>query len=261
VKLAFVGMLALAGCSGKSEPAPEPVAPLPVTMVEPVPPPRPVEPAKPVEPARPFDPKKLPTYSEPVASERLIRDARTWVNRDAPELVLHVLRASYVRKDGMLDPKYGELRLEYGLDDHTLDAVDDPDRPTGAPILEPVKTKPRDRCPNPSHTSAGWTPNVAYYCRTGRKIIGPRCSLAAIWARALADGAPADNAVAVIQLDPRYDSGKWTFSIIDKKRNVAFRKAYADDCEVTVEKQPAAPTPPTPEAAPSKPPKPNPYAP
>ena len=56
---------------------------------------------------------------------------------------------------------------------------------------------------------------------------GPRCTVAQIWSKAIAQGAP-ENAVAIVQFDAR--GGYWTFKITDKIRRVNFDRTFPDNC-------------------------------
>lgn len=200
---------------------------------------RPEAPAQPTRPADPplaFDVSKLRT--SPFTVEDMVKDVRGVAFATAKELVLVKIVGSYVNKTGEVDAKYGKLQLELQLLDGVDGVVDDPNRPTGAPITEvqPVE-KTRDRCPQLTFAEGEWSLSETSCYKTRIKD-GPRCTVAQIWSNAIAQGAP-DNALAIVQFDAR--STMWTFRITDKLRGVNFSRSYRDDCKATAPK-PAAPS-------------------
>lgn len=235
--------LALVGCSdnkttSESQPVPvavreKPAAPEPVRPVEPA---KPVEPPRPVEPPKAFAIDRLKVTSGVV--ETILEDVDRVLKETAPELVMMKYAASYVRKDGSLDPAYGKLDVELQTTDSVDGVIDDPNRPTGAPLPDVAPAeKLRTRCPTLRLEKGAWTVRETSCYKTRLKV-GPKCTVAQIWSKALAAGAP-DNALALVDLDRR-GSG-WNFRVIDKLRGVDFHKHVNDD-----------------ECTP-KPPKPNPY--
>ena len=70
-----------------------------------------------------------------------------------------------------------------------------------------------------------WTaPIDGWECK--EKLIGPpKCTLAQVWKKALAKGAPS-NAVASLGYRPWQGVAKWYFSIEGTK----FSEVFADDC-------------------------------
>lgn len=203
--------------------------------VKPAKPARPVEPPDPVEPPKAFAIDRLKIRSGAVAE--IVEDVDRVLKETAPELVMLRYVASYVRKDGTLDPAYGKLDVELQTIDSVDGVIDDPNRPTGAPLpdIAPAE-KLRSRCPTLRLDKGVWTVRETG-CYRVRLKAGPKCTVAQIWSKALTAGAP-DNALAIIELDRR-GSG-WNFRVIDKLRGVDFLRYITDDC---------AP----------KPPKPNPY--
>jgi hypothetical protein len=240
-----LGVIAVLGCGQKKEekvaaPAKtEPAQPTPVAPAPPVPTPDPWLDRRPAEPAATpppvaappqvgFDTDKLKVPAAGTPVEALLQDVHTVMRATAPELVLTKIVGSYLRKDGALDPTYGRLELELHVLDSVDGVIDDPNRPTGAPVpdVEPAE-KPRDRCPKLTFGGGGWISEDRSCTKMKQLAGGPRCSVAQIWTKAIAQGAP-DNAVAILQFDAR--GGSWTFRITDKLRGVSFYRSYTDDC-------------------------------
>lgn len=247
---ALAGVVLLVAACGdkKAEEAvkpPEPVAaPKPPEPVKPVEVAPPVEPPRPVAPPKAFAIDKLAIPSETATVEATLDDVREVMRTTAPELAIRDVTAHYVRRNGTLLPGSGRIDVTFVLPDGVDGIVDDPRRPTGAPIPEPTQAeKQRDRCPVIQLQKGAWS--VRDRSCVKLRLVGTKCSVAAIWDRAIADGAPAD-AVAIVESNQQ--SGSWSFKVTDKLRGVAFSRLYPDVCE---------PKP----APPSKPPKANPYAP
>jgi hypothetical protein len=233
VRRVLVIALAIPGCKEKK---PEPVAV--AAAVDAMP--RPVAPLDAIDTidAMPVD-AGMPSREGPVTPEMLVRDARGFVALDKPDVVLVNMKASYVRSDGTLDPTYGTVDLEFGVSSRPLEQIDDPSRPTGAPLPPPppeTKTRERD-CPKHAWTTAGWKLKDGF-CRKREPLFGPRCTAKMIWDRAIANNAPKD-ALAVLAVDAPRDhasSASWHFTISDRIRKVSFSRFYADDCPVVIEK-------------------------
>ena len=241
----LAGVLLVVACGDKkAEPvvvAPEP--PKAVAVAEAPKPPVPVEPAKPVEPPKAFAVDKLAIPSGTTTVETTLDNVREVMRTTAPELAIRQFTAHYVRRNGTLLPGSGRIDVTFALPDGVDGVVDDPTRPTGAPIPEPSQAeKQRDRCPVIQLQSGAWS--VHDRACSKLKLVGTKCPVSATWEKAIADGAPAD-AVAIV--DRNQQTGMWTFRVTDKLRSVAFNRSYPDVCE---------PKPPPP----VKPPKPNPYA-
>lgn len=186
----------------------------------------------------------MPARDGTIAPEVLVRDARSFVATTAPDVVLQNIKAAYVRADGTLDPTYGTFEVEFGPSSRPLEMVDDPARPTGAPLPPPPPdTKQRERdCPKHAWKPAGWQLKVGY-CRKREPLIGPRCTAKQIWDRAIANGAPKD-ALAVLAVEPPRDhtsTAMWHFTISDRLRKVNISRFYSDDCPVVIEQGSAAP--------------------
>lgn len=240
----------LCACSDKKTETAPPEEPVAVAPAPPTPePPKPSEPARPVEPPRPAEPPKafavdkLAVPGATTAVEDVLSNVREVMHSTAPELTIGKITASYVRRDGTLDPSYGKLDITFTLPDGTDGVLDDPSRPTGAPIPE---VKPaerlRDRCPTITLTKGTWSVFDTFCHKTKLAIASSRpCTLATIWSKAGVDGAPPD-ALAVIEHDLRL--GSWSFRITDKLRGVNFNRRYPDACNLDVAPPPPSPTKP-----------------
>lgn len=188
---------------------------------------KPAQPPTPVEPPKPFEIGRLATPARNTVVESIVANVREVAAATAPELGLLRIKSSYVRSDGTLDPTYGELEIEFVVLEGADGVIDDPNRPTGAPLpdVKPVERR-RERCPTIRLVRGRWSV-TELTCYEKKVLSGPRCTVAEIWKRAIANGAP-PNAVAVIQMDARYT---WTFKVTDKVRGVDIDRAYDDNCE------------------------------
>jgi hypothetical protein len=178
----------------------------------------------------------LHAMTEESSIEPLVEELRRWVQASHPDLAIIGLAASYARSDGTLDPTYGVFEAVLG--NPTEAPADDPDRPTGAPIRTTPLKPPRDRgCLSVSWSrEAGWQ-LADHHCATRPTVLGPRCSLAEIWRRALDHKAPED-AVAVLKIGYPRSHDYWQFSIQDPLRKVSLHRRYRDDCTRAVEQAP-----------------------
>lgn len=207
-----------------------------LAMLEPKPERAPVpEPPKPVEPTPVPAEASLPSsYPSDVTVDRLLHDAKAWAIANMPDLALVSVNAQYVHPGGTVDPKYSVITFEFDLPDRPL--PDDPDRPTGAPVPAADENLTRqDGCPKVTWKQGDWEVEDRP-CRKRQPIAGPRCTLGAVWERALADKAP-DKAVAVLRIGAPHSAVSWSFSISDPVRKVSFNKRYFDNCELKVEKK------------------------
>jgi hypothetical protein len=224
-------LLAIVGCR---EPADErPPAPVQAVAVAPEPPkPAPTRPISPVDPRPAVPPMafaidKLAIPRETATVETTLDNVREVMRTTAPELAIRQFTASYVRRDGTLLPGSGRIDIAFALPDGGDGLVDDPSRPTGAPIPEPTQAeKQRDRCPLIQLQKGAWSVHDRPCNKL--KLVGTKCSVAAIWSKAIADGAPAD-AVAVVERNQQ--TNNWSFKVTDKLRGVAFSHYYPDVCE------------------------------
>lgn len=167
---------------------------------------------------------------------------RAYERLDATHFVSSVT-IRYVRPDGTLDPQYGELEIETGRRPPPP-PQDDPNRPVGAPVPQrpayDVVQHAMARCPRIVWRSDGVRRDTEGACSmfTDRRITAPRCTVAAVIARARTAGA-IEGALATISLSAAYQDlmpQTWTFDISDPPRGIHFRHDVVDDCEPIVEK-------------------------
>ena len=161
-----------------------------------------------------------------------------------------LLRFSYVREDGVLDPTYGTAEAHLGKPKHGK-AADDPNRPIGAPV--PLDPKEADdamaRCPVYTWKGGVRTDSEGS-CWAFGELTRPRCSAVEVWKQAIEEGAPAKG-LAILELGTG-EPQSWTFTIDDEPRGIHFSKPVPDVCDPTLEK----PVPMPPGKVPVKP---NPY--
>jgi hypothetical protein len=166
-------------------------------------------------------------------ADRLIKEA---LARNPASMTINRLTIDYVAPDGTLAQQYGALEI-------TLQGPepgpppDDPSRPTGAPV--PAPTTQRE-CRAESWENGRWVPSSHYNHAMcfGSAPPGPlRCTVLAIWSRAITDGAPRDALakIRVMQGMGAAGGSEWDFTIEDAPRNISFRRSYPDDCDPTVE--------------------------
>ncbi|MGE0399789.1 MAG: hypothetical protein AB7T06_23950 [Kofleriaceae bacterium] len=166
----------------------------------------------------------------PVPIDRLFVEARRHIKAD--QTLSHVA-ARYVKSDGTLDPSYSELELRFiGPPPRPRGPIDDPDRPTGAPVATRHQEPPkRQTCAVVSWRQGVWSSRA---CNpVVEQVLAPRCTVPIIWERAIGHGAPPD-AVAKVTISGG-DRATWVFSIEDKLRNVSFFERFEDDCGLVAE--------------------------
>lgn len=153
-----------------------------------------------------------------------------------PNMTINRLEIDYVAADGTLAPSYGELEI-------TLQGPepgpppDDPKRPIGAPVPPPTTNR---ECRAESWVKGTWEPRNQYgqaMCFGSAAPRPLRCTVLAIWSRAIAEGAPRDALAKLGLMHGMGEGGgnEWDFSIEDAPRNISFRRSYPDDCDPTVE--------------------------
>ncbi len=144
--------------------------------------------------------------------------------------VVTAIRLQYVRADGMLDPTYGKASVDFGY--HLEVPGDDPKRPIGAPVVDKPPPAPPDTCPAIGYETGklAKTSLQGAMCFEREGIpTKPVCTIAKLWQRAIADGAPA-NALATFELHPPDDRPlEWDITIDDEPRNYHFAKSYRDE--------------------------------
>lgn len=211
---------------GPTDPAPAFPGPLPPPM-PPDPPPGP--------------PIKVSTPADRPSIGTLIAEARGHAHADQEDLAIHILRARYVAADGTLDPKYGELTISFGNRmPLPPGVVDDPDRPTGAPIPDPVVPPPPKRDDNAECPNAVWGSTTGW--RWGKRScmamseLKPRCTTPEVWKRAMQIKGVPTRAVAILELVRNQDASQsWEFSIRDELRKVDVTTRIPDTCEPVAE--------------------------
>ncbi len=170
--------------------------------------------------------------------------------------IVTLLRFSYVREDGVIDPTYGTAEVHLGKPTRKK-AADDPNRPIGAPV--PVDPAVLDdvlaRCPVYEWKGGVRTAGEGS-CMSIGELARPHCSVVEVWKQAIEEGAPAKG-LAILELSASPAAGEpqsWTFTIDDEPRAIHFSKPVPDVCDPTLEKP--VPIPPAPGKVQVKP---NPY--
>lgn len=172
-----------------------------------------------------------PVVASPAAADELIAHARQWGRTQNATLQIAELEIIYVGADGLLDPTDGAVNVTFG---RTRKSLDDPKRRTGAP----VRSRPAElqEC-----RKLAWSPNSSWwkspYDPTCREVTppSPRCTVPAIWQRAIARGAPKD-ALALVDYHGDAIPAEWTFKITDELRKVSIDEKFIDDCAPIMEK-------------------------
>jgi len=190
------------------------------------------------------DPEVATPAPPPVSSvDEMIRASYGQLGKDH---FVSKVTVEYVRADGTLDPKYGEVTVETGKRRRPKPPkpADDPNRPIGAP--EPVAPVENDymdvvmaKCPRITW-SKGTMRRDESSCSmfASRELARPRCTVFEILAKAATAGAPA-NALAKIEFSTGYGEPagqSWQLSIDDNPRDIHFRHDGTDDCAPIAEK-------------------------
>jgi hypothetical protein len=139
-----------------------------------------------------------------------------------------------IDETGAPHPQFGKLEIEFGRHIPGSTPPIDPSLPVGAP--RPKPTPARDECDGMVYQNDRWQGRfgtsepfngITQMCM-GRAMVQmrpidmPRCTMRAIWTRAIADGAPR-GAIAKIVYD-----GSWKFEVDDPR--APFKTSYSDDC-------------------------------
>jgi hypothetical protein len=157
------------------------------------------------------------------SADDLVRQAREWASKSKPGRVIATVKYSYVDHEGVLDPTFGALEIEFGrVDERNLK------RRLGTPVQPKVV---HDDCFSMSTTGGAWIVKTRKCGDTRDEV--PRCNIPGIWKRAIERKASAE-AVAVIVLDVLAKT--WTFAIDDEPTNLHVREQFPDDCELNVER-------------------------
>jgi len=161
-------------------------------------------------------------------ADSLIKAAREWVTANHPGRLLSSASIGYVDANGVVDRGFGNALLVFG---RSPVRIDDPKRKTGAPI--PTPTVSNDCFTRTWDLKTGWQ-HVPSACLVAYET-GVRCTVVAIWKRAIELGAPAD-ALATIGLESTEEGRAWHFTIEDEPRDVHIAHTFVDDCPIAVEK-------------------------
>jgi hypothetical protein len=161
----------------------------------------------------------------PLDIDKAIRSAINWgkAHRDSD---VASIKYEYIDAAGTLDRDFGALHVEFGYS-----SENDPKRRVGAPIYLP---KFHAKCFTLSLRAGSWTRDDNTPC-SPVLVKPPACRVRAIWAEAIAKGAPKD---AVATIDLWSDPPRWRVAVKDKPRKIDFREDFPDDCPVTVEAEP-----------------------
>jgi hypothetical protein len=154
----------------------------------------------------------------------------------APDGELASLFAGYVDPDGKIHPEIkGSLRLIFRSPSHPPSAekpiLGAP--PAGGPKCPRLNLRTYVYSGSKTRRLVEVEPSWQDDATCGPTLPQPlRCSVAAIWRRAIADGAPRP-AYADLQLETRDTRRVWQLKITDRSdvfEKVVFRREYPDDC-------------------------------
>jgi hypothetical protein len=162
----------------------------------------------------------------------VLRQVRDRVAKTGRKLEMSKLEIAYARADGMLDAEYGTLAIDYRVP--PAPPADDPKRPIGAPLPPPPTGQTSMDCPSFS-VEQGRIVEGKTLCMGFQSLTPPRCTVAQVWARAIADQAP-KAALASLELHESDGAQSWSFAISDPPRNIDFKHLYPDDCVAVVER-------------------------
>lgn len=174
-------------------------------------------------------------------AEQIINNAEQIINATYDQLgenIVTDLKLSYVRADGTLDAKYGEVEIRISP---RPARPEDLQHPIGAPV--PVTVSKTHECSTVKWRDGTPTVNDHAYCSSRLNAIArPRCTVPEVWGRAMKAGAPANaNALAVVELEAGARVSTWSFRVDDDPRNIHFSHSVPDTCDPTLEKP--VPTP------------------
>jgi hypothetical protein len=162
----------------------------------------------------------------------LIAVAKKRAQEVLPGSRLLTVEGSGITEDGRVHPDHGALEAYFQVNvPPPKEPEVDPSVPIGA--APPVARSPLAdyQCTTLRYRNNEWSEDsvMGGMCVVGDLFkntsdLEPRCTMASIWARAKADGAPG-GAIAEIRLQ-QYS---WRFAIRDQR--AMFEKSYPDDCE------------------------------
>ena len=175
-------------------------------------------------------PAELPEVpTSPVTADAALRAARAFAQQNHPDLVFARARFEYVDAEGVLDPEDGEAVIEMGR------ASAETQRKIGAKVKPAAQ--PED-CFALRLAEAVWTHEPTSEPPTSCLLVKPytpRCSVAKIWQRAMAKGAP-KGALALVAVRLADGGATWSFTIEDAPRDIHIAHTFSDDCALAVEK-------------------------
>jgi hypothetical protein len=172
--------------------------------------------------------------AQPFSADEQLARALPAAQKLAADAELSTLSATLVDPDGRVQAALGGMIVAYFRSPSRVTAAAQP-----AVLGAPVRAQPY--CPRirvAAHMRRG---NTARHFDFDSGWSDPpecldslpepaKCSVAAIWRRALSDGAP-HPAFADLRLEPHGRARRWTFEITDHaKEQTVFRKSYPDDC-------------------------------
>lgn len=165
----------------------------------------------------------IDSQSEPSTrhADGLIREALGWAATSDPEMRIRHLRVAFVDRSGLLDPKFGDIDIDFGRVSIEKRRIGTPNRSAEHYCYDLSLSYGRwKRTQNPC------TDTIDYV---------PHCKVVEIWNRALERNTKVDpEAVASIMFSP--SDKVWTFVIDDEPTNLHVRETLPDDCELNVEK-------------------------
>jgi hypothetical protein len=176
----------------------------------------------------PLPAPKLDPHDVPVSSS--LPAALALAQRSFSDAQLSRLNADYVSPLGIAQLKYGgEVRFRFVSPSH----AEQP--PAQAPILGAPALQDHVDCRVSVYADQNnkeLRPGSTYSdnCTDPLPPSSPRCSVEAIWQRALAKGAPSE-ALATLELRLRSGEAQWKFQIVDQARNqTVISLSFPDDC-------------------------------
>jgi len=203
-----------------------------MTVTKPVAPPDPPAPPPGPPSPPPTKPDRPAAAPSPATVDQLLALARDWAGRKDDTLRVVGLAVHYVDAEGQVDDEDGEVTFELGTG---AQGASGSKRRLGAPVKAAPAPTSTCRILHWTRKDGWWTSETTSLtsCPEARPPF-PRCTVPAIWKRAIAKGAPAE-ALAVLRLEeatPR----QWSFAIVDEPRGIDIKHRFADDCDVAVEK-------------------------
>lgn len=181
------------------------------------------------------EPTGVGSAAAPIAGDvsALLRQIRQRAGQKGRKLEMSKLEIRYARADGALDAEYGGMSVDFRVP--PAPPADDPKRPIGAPLPPPPSGQTSMDCPSFS-VEHGRIVEGTTLCMGFQRLAPPRCTVAQVWARAIADQAPKAALASLDLHESGEDAQAWEFAISDPPRNIDFKHTYPDDCEAVVER-------------------------